>query len=292
MDQFPQSSIDGASYQLIHSIWNETKNDPVARLDRLSHYDPEGLTGFCFGRAMAVHLKARAAGIHPDSIKKQFIVGDLKSSLTAPTEWRFHVTTLIKSDHGVWYAVDPIFNQLMDADQWVRHTRGLWDQWHFQDPNTFGEQSQVYVTDRHAIMPDIRNFVAPELETGANLIELSFEPNNKAGFELRNRTVANAYGLTTEASEKYFLSAVEGITADRFNFVGLNFEDGFSIHYNRYFGDLMGIVNPIPNPIRPVPMPIPTQPMSTMMSVDQDRAESALSISSGHMDFSRFSSNR
>ena len=79
--------------------------NPVSRLERLDEYDPSGAIGFCYGRAMSAQLMASRLGLETKSIRKLFIVGDLRSN-PAKRDWRFHVTTIVRNDRGEWIALD------------------------------------------------------------------------------------------------------------------------------------------------------------------------------------------
>jgi hypothetical protein len=239
LDTAAPSTIDGLNANARDLLLHDAKSHPVARLDQLDTYDPQKLTGFCFGRAMAVHTLARERGVKPQSIKKQFIVGDLKGIDAKQTEWRFHVTTLVKGDDGRWYAIDPIFPRVLTQVEWIQKTRSIWDEW-YKKSNIFKEpQSRIYVVNRHGVLPDIRLFVPPERETGEHLIELSFNPTNIVGFTREPNVGDKAYTLDVAATEKFFLTTSELSKTDRFNFLGLAFQDGLYIDYNDYFEHLI-----------------------------------------------------
>lgn len=239
IDAASPSKIDGLDANARDLLLQDAKAHPVARLDQLETYDPQKLTGFCFGRAMAVHTLARERGVKPLSIKKQFIVGDLKASEAKQTEWRFHVTTLVKGNDGKWYAIDPIFPRVLTQVEWIQKTRSIWDEW-YKTSNIFKEpQSRIYVVNRHGVLPEIRSFVPPEHETGEHLIELSFNPTNFSGFTREPKIASKAYTLDEAATEKFFLTTSELSKNDRFNFLGLAFQDGLYINYNEYFQHLI-----------------------------------------------------
>jgi hypothetical protein len=73
--------------------------------------------GFCFGRAMAAHMELLHSGVDNGRIKKIWAVGDLKSTSNT---WRYHVSTLVRGDDGIWYAVDPIMYRLITVEEWHR----------------------------------------------------------------------------------------------------------------------------------------------------------------------------
>jgi hypothetical protein len=239
IDADSPAEIEIVNATMRNKLLLDAKSHPVARLDQLENYDPQKLTGFCFGRAMAVHLLGRQRGINPESIKKQFIVGDLRGRRSAQTEWRFHVTTLVRGENDVWYAIDPIFPAVMTQTEWIQKTRKIWDEWYLDRPLPHEPQSRLYVVGRHEILPDIRTFVPPDQETGNNMIELKFVPENREGFSLMPDLGKKVFSLDNAAAEKYFLTSSEESQLDLYNYLGLAFNDGFFIDYNDYFQHLL-----------------------------------------------------
>jgi hypothetical protein len=123
-------------------IYRGVKNHPVASLDHIYKYDPEGGIGFCFGRAMTVHLEALYRGVSNSAIKKLWALGSLASG---ETSWRYHVTTLIKGPDTTWYAIDPIFPGVMTAEQWYQRMKGDFDH--------VNGKMKLYVTDASKFGP-------------------------------------------------------------------------------------------------------------------------------------------
>lgn len=206
-------------------------------------YDPTSQIGYCYGRAMAVHTRARRMGLKPDSIGKLFIVGDLRQG--ADPEWRFHVTTLVRgSETGEWYAVDPILLKKsgfkgtpLPIAEWVKTVRRIWGK---HSPN------YLYRVGAESVVPDIRVFPYPELEDGTRLIELTFVPKGKPGFTESTEAGIHYFDLSPAAQEKYFLMAKESVDTEQFNFESLGIrqltpEGDVNLHYdyNGYFSDLL-----------------------------------------------------
>ncbi len=76
-------------------------------------YDTKGTIGFCFGRATIAHMEAIARNIHPDSVKKIWIAGDMK-------EWGHHVATMIFTDKG-WMVLDTNIGKPVTVDFWLNY---------------------------------------------------------------------------------------------------------------------------------------------------------------------------
>lgn len=221
--------VEGLSPESRQALWDEAFAHPVAGLDdpaKLQRYDPTGIIGFCFGRAMAVHLLARRLGLAESSIAKLFVVGDLRSG--PDPEWRFHVATLVRGADGRWYAIDPILGEPVEAREWVARVRGIWDR---------EGKAKFYRVPAAAVLPDITTVPeTPEKESGERLIELRFEPAGRAGFEPRPELGASTYELSAAETDRHFKSALSPAAAFDFSGIAIN---GEPIGYNGYFEALL-----------------------------------------------------
>lgn len=102
-------------------IYNAVSRHPVADQCMIPKYDPQNRgIGYCFGRAMTVHLESLYRGIAKDSIKKMFAQGALQ---TGSNKWRYHVTTIVKGPTNIWWAIDPIIGGVITADEWYRYMK-------------------------------------------------------------------------------------------------------------------------------------------------------------------------
>jgi hypothetical protein len=283
-----ESSKQALSQSEIRQLFRSVYNNPVARLDKISFYDPKGLIGFCYGRSMAVHLQARLMGLDPNSIQKIYVVGDLKERDAEKTEWRFHVATMVKGSENQWYAIDPVLGSVMSMRQWIQRTTQIWDFWHLDHPEVSGPQAKYYLTHRDTILPDVREFAPIENETGNLIIDLSFDPTAHPGVRPRQDIGARVYQLSDEAADDLFLSALENNPSDRFDFTGLNFADGFSVHYKNYFADLMQTFQTKRSFASPFSAPSSASTTKAKESVAAESAEPTLKNIS--LDFNRIKS--
>jgi hypothetical protein len=223
-------------------LLNRTSNNPVAALSQLHKYDNQKI-GFCFGRAMTAHLIARKMGLKEDSIRKLFVLGDLRSG--PDPEWRFHVTTVVKgSEDGGWYAIDPIMRppliaaSALPAATWIETVQGRWDK---------NKAAKFYLAGPQAIMPDMRIVpTKPHLESGHRVVELTFDPLAHAGFEALTIGTHAAYSTDALAEEKYFIRADETVPGETFDFdhflmhiIRPTEEIDLDLKYNGYFVDLL-----------------------------------------------------
>jgi hypothetical protein len=77
-------------------------------------YDPDGKTGFCFGRAFIADIESRRFGLAKGSIKKAWAIGEI----TTDVQWRFHVTLIVKAEGGGWWAIDPFHKGPLKLEEW------------------------------------------------------------------------------------------------------------------------------------------------------------------------------
>lgn len=66
--------------------------------------------GFCFGRALVAHNHALIRNVHPASIRKIWVVGNMGF-------WGHHVATIVKSKNS-WVAIDD-FTGIMTVENWI-----------------------------------------------------------------------------------------------------------------------------------------------------------------------------
>ncbi len=170
-----------------NELFRRASQHSVAGTSHIDDYDwqPTGIgnneIGFCYGRAMAVHLIARKMGLNKASIQKIFIAGDLRDG---ETRWRFHMATMVQGEDEEWYVIDPIMPDIgregvLTPYEWMVATKMEFDL------RTDGkDDSHFFVTNPDSIMVDMR--VVPALtvfENQERLIEPSFDPTKHEGFK-------------------------------------------------------------------------------------------------------------
>lgn len=215
-------------------LFRNARFHKVAALEKLSKYDPSGQIGFCFGRAMTVHLLARKMGLEDASVRKLFIIGDLRQG--SEPEWRFHVTTLVKGEDGAWWAVDPIMQPplawggSMKMEEWMRTVQSTWDK---------KKAAHFYLVDNSTIIPDLRNVPDPDKETGEKLIEVAFDPKKQsAGFSEKSIEEFKYSEVDLKSQHRFFTNSFEEGKEDRFQYLGINI-NGQNYDYLNYFVDLL-----------------------------------------------------
>jgi hypothetical protein len=114
INEYPRSAAH-VDEQIASEILDGVMNHPVASLRVIRKYDPKGGIGFCFGRAMTVHLESLYRRLSKSAIRKMWAIGDLR---TGDMMWRYHVTTILKGPGNEWYAIDPIWGSVLTVRQW------------------------------------------------------------------------------------------------------------------------------------------------------------------------------
>lgn len=227
--------VDGLTGPQRRDLFNQAVNHPVAGPEFVEKYDPSGMIGFCFGRALCVDLIARQMGLAKKSLMRLFIVGDMRSDPAKP-EWRFHVTTMVKGTNGLWYAVDPIMKGPMPAGDWIGFVKKIWD---------YKGQTKLYLTSQLAIMPDTRIFRDLQSEKGDRIIELNFEPGQRPDeFQKISLDGHEVFSTSEEAMQKYFLH-IDPLSPNRFNWESITINNDF-ISFNGYFADLAKDLKEVP----------------------------------------------
>lgn len=206
-------------------LYNDLARNEVATVSRLGTYDPDGILGFCFGRAMAAHLIAMRMGLRPEGLRKLFIVGELKTG--TGTGWRFHVTTLVKGDDSQWYCMDTTEGMKLETvKNYIDRLRERWDR---------GKKARLYITDVSAVLPDVRTVPDVAEERGTSIIELSFNPARVEGFTPDSSMGEELYEIDGERTRRYFICTGE---PDGFDFQKIVI-NGKTYEYRGYFRDLL-----------------------------------------------------
>ncbi len=101
-----------------NEVYESMKNNNVVRCD-LSYERPGQSIGFCFGRATIAHMEALRMGVHPEAIRKIWVIGDMG-------HWGHHVATMVKTENG-WKVLDNVTGFVSPEDwmtQMKAQTRG------------------------------------------------------------------------------------------------------------------------------------------------------------------------
>ena len=113
---------------------------------RTNHYErtPGVNIGFCFGRAVGVHVLARNMKLTNDSIKKVWILGSMRGGTV---NWGHHVATAVRAKDGSWHVVDPNYSYSMTLKEW----------YDVYEPMTNGSPYMLFATQADRFGPGNRD---------------------------------------------------------------------------------------------------------------------------------------
>ena len=110
--------INGINAQQGQMLISKVMNHDMLS-DSKRNYDPEGQLGFCFGRALKLHLELLRYGVNKDSIKKIFVIGPMN---LPGKVWQFHVATIVKDlNSNDWWALDTNLRKPVMVADWMKY---------------------------------------------------------------------------------------------------------------------------------------------------------------------------
>lgn len=114
--------LKGLSRTELDALYLKASTNPVADYANVKRYDPKGNIGFCFGRAMNVHLEALRAGVAQENVKKVWAVGTMKANNIL---WQHHVATMVRGEDKLWYVLDPEYNKVLSLRDWMKEVKQM-----------------------------------------------------------------------------------------------------------------------------------------------------------------------
>lgn len=94
-------------------------NEVVGSAAKTKYAREDREIGYCFGRALFLHLLLRKMGLQENSIQKLWIVGPQKSEIENVT-WGFHVATAAYVKGYGWMAIDTNTFRIQPIEHWYR----------------------------------------------------------------------------------------------------------------------------------------------------------------------------
>lgn len=239
IEELSLSHKEGLNSAEVQKLFDFVAFNPIAKIsdENSAKYDPDGIMGYCFGRAMAAHLIARSQfSLQSPSIRKVFMVGDLQGE-SDPRKWRFHVTTVVKglNDQGEksgWFAIDPIQEGPLPLKTWIDQTQSIWDA---------EKKAKLYWVENSVILPDLITFIDlkdRDQETGKRVVELKFDPEKRAGFKKRKLGLSTLYEVSPLVAAKYFYTLESDDPRYPFDLTSI-IVNGNVLSYHHYFSDLI-----------------------------------------------------
>jgi hypothetical protein len=168
LNELPQVSKNskrstGVTAAQADQILKKIENNKVTSFCALKKYDPKSETGFCFGRALAVHIEALKLGVQKDQIKKIWALGSLENNTQVP--WGYHVATVVRAKDGSWYALDPYLGKVVTAEEWAKEMAKI-------DNSGY---MRLYVTEPNRFSPKAGSKYSP--------VELELKPSGNTNAE-------------------------------------------------------------------------------------------------------------
>lgn len=114
--------LNGFSQDQIETLFRLVNEHPVASMEVKSKYDPTTIIGFCFGRAMSVHLEALRAGLAKENIRKVWVVGPMRHDNII---WKHHVATMVRGTDKNWYVIDPEYTKPLLVRDWYEDLNSM-----------------------------------------------------------------------------------------------------------------------------------------------------------------------
>ena len=114
----PLNRLEGVTKRQAESLLEDLWMHPVVGFANHSKYDPTGGIGFCFGRALYIHLALLHMGVDNDVIRKMWAVGPMDGGNIT---WGYHVTTFVRAaepDVG-WWTIDNFTGEVMSIKEWM-----------------------------------------------------------------------------------------------------------------------------------------------------------------------------
>lgn len=143
IDQPDAAKATRLSENQASTLYDDMTSTPCVRND--SPYQQPGVAlGYCFGRAIVSHFHALRRGVHPQAMKKIWVVGDMG-------HWGHHVAYMVRGDEGKWFVIDNVTG-LVPHNEWMNSLktfqRGDKEVMFFvTEANRFGpESNRAYTT--------------------------------------------------------------------------------------------------------------------------------------------------
>ncbi|RZA07157.1 MAG: hypothetical protein EOP11_08455 [Proteobacteria bacterium] len=124
----------------------------IVTSERSKYEQPGTSIGYCFGRAMFVHLWALKNHYRKDQIRKIWAVGSMK---TWDNNWGFHVATMIRDGAtGEWRIVDSYLRAPSTPRAWIKV---------FQAQNKEKQNLRFYITAPEKFTPNLGKYSRTQL---------------------------------------------------------------------------------------------------------------------------------
>jgi hypothetical protein len=124
-EKLPEPSpgrMTGVSFPFADEVLRFVKEHPLNSREKAFVYDPQGIFGYCWGRAMHIHIELLKRGVDKTRIRKIWALGDFD-----PVDrklWTNHVATMVKAEDGGWYVIDTLLPEgVIAAEAWYERMK-------------------------------------------------------------------------------------------------------------------------------------------------------------------------
>ncbi len=150
-------------FQTLQTLSRTIVEHPIAGRGQRRNYDPDGTTGFCFGRALVAHLEALRMGVPATHVRKLWAVGPLG---LFGHHFSFHVSTIVRDRDGAWWAIDPSLSRSpIRASLWAQTVRAFYSRFQpnsidffISAPERYGPESPAKYSRRELQDPGYRGY--------------------------------------------------------------------------------------------------------------------------------------
>lgn len=145
--QQSQTRAQAVPIRWAKELLSVTYNHSVVGWNARDRYKRDGVEiGFCFGRAMFMHLVLLKMGVQKASIKKIWAVGPMQTR--DGITWGHHVSTVVFSREQGWVAVDTNHANPLPVREWMAHYKAQNNdgklKFYITEPEKFGIETVKY----------------------------------------------------------------------------------------------------------------------------------------------------
>lgn len=159
IDEADPSKVVRITEEQASTLYDDMERTPCVADD--SAYQRAGVNlGYCFGRAIVSHFHGLRRGIHPQAMKKIWVVGPMHG------DWGHHVAYMVRGNNGKWYVIDNVTG-VVPHTEWMNQLKTF--------KNT-DQELMFFVTEA--------NRFGPESNTTYNTVDLfNVQNQNWSGFK-------------------------------------------------------------------------------------------------------------
>lgn len=207
LDEYAVPTSQGITADEARAVLKLVHNHPVAGIPAMEIYDPikpnkQRSHGFCFGRADLVFWELLKMQVPKSSILKLFQIGSINGDPTMGRAWSNHIVTIVRAKTGGWFAIDPLYNEVMTPEQWYLKNVSF----------TANGRTMLYVGSPH------RMYAQGGENTIQAIWDLDYPLSRSAAKDPEGKKHENLFVFKDEVWQKYYtdlLKTVIPVTIDQ-----------------------------------------------------------------------------